>query len=444
LDPDPLIYQTIILAIVSESANEVVGGLVAIGILLFCSGMISASEVGFFSLSAKDINRLKHGSSKSSKLVRSLLKKPDWLLANILVANNFINVGIVIISTYISSYLFSGIENQVVNFLVQMIGVTFLILMFGEMLPKIVAAKFPLKIAKIMSIPLSIAEKVFFPLSYVLIKSTNIVNRRMENKHKKNISIEELSHVIELASEDLKEDKEMLEDIVNSTNLDVKGIMTSRVEVFALEYSSLFTKVLGQIVESGFSRIPIYVDNLDNIKGVLYIKDVLPYIYLQNKEDFKWQKLIRPHFIVPETKKINDLLFDFQNKKLHIAIVVDEYGGVSGLVTLEDILEEFVGEINDESDDNEESFVKIDETLYEFDAITSIVDFCKTVDTDYSNFNELKGDSDSLGGLVLEVFGEIPKKNTKIEIAGFLFTVTAADERRIKKLKVKIPHENKN
>jgi putative hemolysin len=444
LDPDPLIYQPIFLAVASDSVNEVVGGLVAIGILLFCSGMISASEVGFFSLTAKDINRLKHGYSKPSKLVKDLLKKPDWLLANILVANNFVNVGIVIISTYISPYLFSGIENQVVNFLVQMIGVTFLILMFGEMLPKIFAAKFPLKLAKIMSLPLFIAGKLFYPLSYILIKSTGIVNRRLEKKHKKNISIEELSHVIELASEDLKEDKEMLEGIVNSANLDVKEIMTSRVEVFALEYKSLFTKVLGQIVESGFSRIPIYVDNLDNIKGVLYIKDVLPYIYLQNKEDFKWQKLIRPHFIVPETKKINDLLFDFQNKKLHIAIVVDEYGGVSGLVTLEDILEEFVGEINDESDDNEVFFVKIEENLYEFDAKTSIVDFCKTVDTDYSGFHELKGDSDSLGGLVLEIFGEIPKKNTKIEIAGFLFTVTAADERRIKKLKVKIPHENKN
>jgi CBS domain containing-hemolysin-like protein len=206
-----------------------------------------------------------------------------------------------------------------------------------------------------MSLPLFLSqEKYFTHLATSLIKSTGIVNRRLEKKHKKNISIEELSHVIELASEDLKEDKEMLEGIVNSANLDVKEIMTSRIEVFALEYNSLFTKVLGQIVESGFSRIPIYVDNLDNIKGVLYIKDVLPYIYLQNKEDFKWQKLIRPHFIVPETKKINDLLFDFQNKKLHIAIVVDEYGGVSGLVTLEDILEEFVGEINDESEDNEE------------------------------------------------------------------------------------------
>lgn len=444
MDPDPLIYGLTILAITPDSINQVIVGFVVIMILLFCSGMISASEVSFFSLSAKDKNKLKHFSSNSAKLVEKLLKKPDWLLSTILVANNFVNVAIVILSTYLSAYIFAGVENQMIYILIQMVGVTFLILMFGEILPKIIAAKFPVKMAKLMAFPLKYLGKLFFPLSFVLIKSTGIVNRKLLKKHDKNISLEELSHVIELASEDLKDDKEMLEGIVNSVNLDVKEIMTSRIEVFALEYNSLFTKVLGQIVESGFSRIPIYVDNLDNIKGVLYIKDVLPYIYLQNKEDFKWQKLIRPHFIVPETKKINDLLADFQTKKLHIAIVVDEYGGVSGLATLEDILEEIVGEINDESDNNEESFVKLDDQNYEFDAKISIVDFCRVVEAEYSLFHDIKGDSDSLAGLVLEIFGEIPKKNTKLEIADYQFTVTAADDRRIKKLKVKIPDEKQD
>ncbi len=313
-----------------------------------------------------------------------------------------------------------------------------MILLFGEMIPKIFASRFPAKIAKLMARPLSICGTIFYPISFFLIKSTNIVNKRLQKKHKTNISIEELSQAIELASDELKDDKEMLEGIVNSSQLEVKEILTSRVDVFAIEYSDKFTKVIGQIIESGFSRIPVYVDNLDNIKGVLYIKDVLPYIGLQNKEDFKWQKLIRKHFIVPESKKINDLLNDFQTKKLHIAIVVDEYGGVNGLVTLEDILEEFVGDIQDESDAEEESFIKIDDKNYEFDAKTSIVDFCKVIDVEYIDFHDLKGDADTLAGLILELNGEIPKKNDKIHIEGYDFTITAADDRRIKKIKVKI------
>jgi len=418
-------------------------GLAIIAVLLFCSGMVSASEVAYFSLLPKDKNRLKHSKSNSAKQVLKLLEKPDHLLATILVANNFINVAIIILSTYLSAIVFAGISNQLLYFLLQMVGVTFLLLLFGEMLPKIFAGKFPVKIAKIMAFPLFTSGKVFYPLSYILIKSTDIVNKRLKKKKNTNISIEELSQAIELASDDLKEDKDVLEGIVNSANLEVKEIMTSRIDVFAIEYASKFTKVLGQIVESGFSRIPVFVDNLDNIKGILYIKDVLPYISLQNKEDFKWQKLLRSHFIVPETKKINDLLSEFQSKKMHIALVVDEYGGVNGLVTLEDILEEFVGEIHDESDKDSDDnvFVKIDDRNFEFDAKISLVDFCKLTDVEYNRFNELKGESDSLAGLILEIHGEIPKKHSTIIIDGFEFTVTAADERRIKKVKVKIPDE---
>ncbi|HPX75152.1 MAG TPA: gliding motility-associated protein GldE [Bacteroidales bacterium] len=442
MDSEPFINSIILLNATFDTKVVVIEA-IAIVILLFCSGMISASEVAFFSLSAKDLHKLKKSSPKSfSRIVRQL-EKPNWLLSTILIANNFVNISIIILSTYLTQFLFTGMDtNSVVYILLQLVLVTFLILLFGEIMPKILAAKVPIKAAKAMSLPLLIIGVIFYPISYLLIKSTNFINKRLEKRHKNKISIEELSHVIELAGEDLKEDKEMLEGIVNSINLSAKEIMTSRIDVFALDYNLTFSEVVEGIVNSGFSRIPVYVENLDNIKGVLYIKDVLPYIYLQNKDEFKWQKLIKPHFIVPESKNINDLLKNFQDKKLHIAIVVDEYGGVSGLVTLEDVLEEFVGEITDESDEDEETlFEKIDDKTYVFDAKISLVDFCKIIDVDYSIFNEIKGDSDSLAGLILEVNGEIPKQNKVLEIAGFLFTIIDSDKRKIIKIKTKLPDE---
>ena len=442
MDSEPFINSIILLNATFDTKVVVIEA-IAIVILLFCSGMISASEVAFFSLSAKDLHKLKKSSPKSfSRIVRQL-EKPNWLLSTILIANNFVNISIIILSTYLTQFLFTGMDtNSVVYILLQLVLVTFLILLFGEIMPKILAAKVPIKAAKAMSLPLLIIGVIFYPISYLLIKSTNFINKRLEKRHKNKISIEELSHVIELAGEDLKEDKEMLEGIVNSINLSAKEIMTSRIDVFALNYNLTFSEVVEGIVNSGFSRIPVYVENLDNIKGVLYIKDVLPYIYLQNKDEFKWQKLIKPHFIVPESKNINDLLKNFQDKKLHIAIVVDEYGGVSGLVTLEDVLEEFVGEITDESDEDEETlFEKIDDKTYVFDAKISLVDFCKIIDVDYSIFNEIKGDSDSLAGLILEVNGEIPKQNKVLEIAGFLFTIIDSDKRKIIKIKTKLPDE---
>ncbi len=442
MDSEPFINSIILLNAAFDTKVVIIEA-IAIVVLLFCSGMISASEVAFFSLSAKDLHKLKKTSPKSFERIVRQLERPNWLLSTILIANNFVNITIIILSTYLTQYLFAGMDtNSVAYILLQLVLITFLILLFGEIMPKILAAKIPVKAAKAMSLPLLILSIIFYPISYLLIHSTNFINKRLEKKHKNKISIEELSHVIELAGEDLKEDKEMLEGIVNSINLSAKEIMTSRIDVFALDYNLTFSKVVEGIVNSGFSRIPVYVDNLDNIKGVLYIKDVLPYIYLQNKDDFKWQKLIKPHFIVPESKNINELLKNFQDKKLHIAIVVDEYGGVSGLVTLEDVLEEFVGEINDESDEDEETlFEKIDDKTYVFDAKISLVDFCKIIDVDYSIFNEIKGESDSLAGLILEVNGEIPKQNKVLEIAGFLFTIIDSDERKIIKIKTKLPDE---
>ena len=411
-------------------------GIIIVLILLACSGSISASETGFFGLTANDKEKIRKSKTAKGKLIAKLLSEPEKLLATILVANNFINIAIVIITAFISDRLFASVQSPVLVIIFQTVVITFIILLFGEMIPKILAAKYPLSISKFMAYPLWILEPLCYPFSIILVKSTNAVKKRLQNKHTSEISIEDLSQAIELASDDLKDDREMLEDIVNSSSLDAREIMTSRVDVFAIEYESKFSKVIGDIVESGFSRIPIYEDNLDNIKGILYIKDVLAHV---DEHDYDWHTLIRPHYIIPETKKIKDLLSDFQSKKMHIAIVIDEYGGVSGIVTLEDILEEFVGEIHDEFDTDENMFNKIDDRTYEFDAKTSIVDFCKIFDVDYELFQESKGESETLAGMILEVNQEIPVKDKVISIKGFDFVVTASNERRIKKIKVTLP-----
>ncbi len=441
MDPEPYLNTAIFLNISGNADTFTLISIFATAILLIFSGLISGSEVAFFSINKNELIKLKSSKSKNCKLIIKTLDSPNYLLATILIANNFINIAIIILSTYITTTFLEGVENKVLIILTQLIGVTFLILLIGEIFPKIIAGKKPVRFAKIMALPIRILYIIFYPASYILVNSTKFVNKKVEAKHKSNISIEELSHAIELASEELKEEKEMLEGIVNSTNLEVKDIMTQRINVFAIEYNSSFPEILDKIIDAAYSRIPVYSENLDNIKGILYIKDLLPYIYLTNKEDFRWQKLVRNHYLVPETKKINELLKEFQTKKLHIAIVVDEYGGVSGIVTLEDILEEFVGEINDESDLEEKLYEKTAENEYIFDAKTSIVDFCKLFDIDYKDFQEIKGESDSLAGLLLEINGEIPEKNKTINVLNFEFSVVAADERRIKKIKVKKTHE---
>lgn len=411
--------------------------IISVIILLICSGLISASEISFFSLSNHNINKIRQEKTTISKKILALLKKPEYLLSTILIANNFVNISITLISTFLTAILLKDIDNSIVIVLIQLVGITFLILFFGEILPKTIATKKYYKITKIMVYPLTLLKYICFPLSYLLIKFTNIIKKRIKKKDIDKISIEEISEAISYAS-DLDEEKEMLEDIVNSNSLDVKEIMTSRIDVFAIDYNSPFTKIIGQIVESGFSRIPVYVDNLDNIKGILYIKDVLPFLNIEDKENFYWQKLIRQAFIVPENKKIIELLSDFQERKQHIAIIVDEYGGVSGIATLEDVLEEYIGEIHDESDtegDNN-SYTKIANNIYEFDAKTSIIDFCKITDIDYNIFQEIKGDSETIAGLLLETNGTIPQKNTKISINNIDFIILASNERKIIKVKI--------
>lgn len=411
--------------------------IISVIILLICSGLISASEISFFSLSNHNINKIRQEKTTISKKILALLKKPEYLLSTILIANNFVNISITLISTFLTAILLKDIDNSIVIVLIQLVGITFLILFFGEILPKTIATKKYYKITKIMVYPLTILKYLCFPLSYLLVKFTNIIKKRIKKKDIDKISIEEISEAISYAS-DLDEEKEMLEDIVNSNSLDVKEIMTSRIDVFAIDYNSPFTKIIGQIVESGFSRIPVYVDNLDNVKGILYIKDVLPYLNIEDKENFYWQKLIRQAFIVPENKKIIELLSDFQKRKQHIAIIVDEYGGVSGIATLEDILEEYIGEIHDESDTegDDNSYTKIADNIYEFDAKTSLIDFCKITDIDYNIFQEQKGDSETIAGLLLETNRTIPPKNTKISINNIDFIILASNERRIIKVKI--------
>ncbi|MFV0554771.1 MAG: gliding motility-associated protein GldE [Mangrovibacterium sp.] len=411
--------------------------LLVIIILLILSALISGSEVAYFSLSPNDRQQLSGEEDKQSGMVLENLAQPDYLLATILVTNNFVNVGIVMLSTFAMNSLVDFSQAPILGFIVQVVIVTFFLLLFGEVIPKVYAAKNAMTVAKMMSVPLFLLGKLFSPINKVLIRSTSLVNKRMQKKQSTNISVDELSHALELTDDlELNEDKEILEGIVNFGSKTAEEIMTPRVDVQAIDIADSLDHLVNVINNSGYSRIPVFEDNQDNVKGVLYIKDLLPYI---NKvDDFKWQEIIRPPFFVPESKKIDDLLEDFQKNKVHLAVVVDEYGGNSGIVTLEDILEEIVGDISDEFDEDQSFFTRISENKYLFDGKTLIDDFCKVTHTDPSLFSKMKGVADTLAGLILEIKGEIPKQNAKVDFENISFTVDMVDNRRIKKIKVEI------
>lgn len=421
--------------IVKQLTLGVVLAIVAILILLFTSAIISGSEVAFFSLTPVDLNRLKKGKSKLSQTVIQLLNYPEKLLATILVTNNFINVGIVIISTYITNSVFDFSNAETFGFFFQLIIITFLILFFGEILPKLYANRHAVSFSKFMARPLVVFQKIFWPVSSVLIRSTSFMNKRMAQK-KRNLSINELSDALELTENSLTEEKKILKGIVKFGNIDVREIMKSRVDVVGADYQARFNDLLSAIINSGYSRIPIYEESFDHIKGILYIKDLLP--YLQENEDFNWQKLIRTSYYVPETKKINDLLKEFQTNKIHMAIVIDEYGGTSGIVTLEDILEEIVGEITDESDEEVPIYTMIDVNNYLFDGKILLNDFYKVLNTEENIFDDVKGEADTLAGLILEIRGEMPRKNDIITYKNFTFHIKSVDTRRIKQMLVNI------
>ena len=414
---------------------EILAAILVVLFLLLSSALVSGAEVAFFSLSPNDLEKLRKSRSKNSKLLLKLIEIPERLLATILVANNFINIGIVIISAYITSSLFDFSQNPTTGFVIQVIIIAFLILFFGEILPKIYAHYFSLRFARIMARPLIISEKIFRPLGSFLIVSTSFVKKKFPLK-KMNISMDELSDALELAEDETDEDQSILKGIVKFVNLYVREIMTSRVDVVGVDITLKFRSLIELINESGYSRIPVYDKNFDNIKGILYIKDLLPHI--QKPDTFNWQSLIRPPYYVPETKKIDDLLKEFQTNKIHLAIVVDEYGGTSGIITLEDILEEIIGEITDETDEDETLYTQIDNNTYVFEGKSQLNDFYKILNLDEHIFDEVKGEADTLAGLILEIKGEFPGKNDLIQYNDFEFKIIAVDKRRIKKIQVTI------
>jgi putative hemolysin len=432
----PLSYLILISGIgINAPDFKLIIGLLVIIVLLIGSGLMSASEVAFFSLRPEEIENLKTNKDKKSGTILKLYDNPEKLLSTVLVANNTINIAIVLLAAFLSSKIFDFSSEPVLGFIINVVAITFLLLFFGEVMPKVYASRNHLAIARSMAHPLSVLEKVFKPITSLLIFSSSFVKKRT-GTHRSNISMVDLSDALELTSDDFTEDEKILKGIVNFGNINVSAIMCSRTDVTAIDIKSGFDKIVPVIISSGFSRIPVYSGSFDAVKGILYAKDVLP--YTNNPGNFKWQALLRPPYFVPETKKINDLLKEFQTKKMHMAVVIDEYGGTSGIITLEDILEEIVGEITDESDEDQNLYRKIDEKTYVFEAKILLNDFCKVFDIDEDIFEEVRGESETLAGLILELTGEIPQKDQIIKYRDFSFRIESADRRRIKEIRVEI------
>lgn len=435
-DPEPLLiffFATFDVAALLNGA--------ALLILLLCSALISGTEVAFFSLSQTDLDTLS-SDKKDEALIISLLEKPRKLLATILITNNFINILIVLLFATLAENLFGYFDYQIdvyffqlpLRFLIEVILVTILILLFGEVLPKVYASRNALRFSKLMSKFISSVNVLLTPFSLPLISLTKWVENRLGNKNN-SISVETLSQALELTSEGAttKDEQKILEGIVNFGNTETIQIMKPRIDIFALSDEESYEEVLEKILKNGYSRNPVYQENIDNIIGVLYAKDLLAHL---NKKNFKWQGLIREPFFVPENRKLDDLLGDFRERKNHLAIVVDEYGGTSGLVTLEDVIEEIVGDINDEFDDDDLSYSRIDANNFIFEGKTTIKDFCRVLDDeDEQIFEEAKGESETLAGFLLEISGKFPKKGEKINFNKYTFTIEAVDVRRIQQIK---------
>lgn len=414
----------------------VVIGIAVILLLLIASALISGSEVAFFALGPADISKLEDHKGRVPKVVNDLLAQPESLLATILIANNFVNVSIVILSTWVSQNIFDFSGSPVLGFILQTIVITFIILLVGEIVPKVYATRFSVRFAYFMAIPVQSLRTLFKPFAGILVRSTSRVQRRIKDR-KRIISMDDLSQALELTGEELEDDERILKGIVKFGQTDVREVMKSRVDVVAVNISVGFSELIDLITETGYSRIPVYVSDFDHIKGILYVKDLLPHI--NKPSNFRWQSLIRPPYFVPLNKKINDLLEEFQKQKIHLAMVVDEYGGTSGLVTLEDILEEIVGEISDESDEEESLYKKIDKKTYSFEAKILLNDFYRVLELPDEVFDSIKGEAETLAGLILELHGEIPDKNDRFTYNGFTFIIEEVDERRISHVRVELP-----
>ena len=415
--------------------------LLVIALLLGASAFMSASEVGFFSLTPHHRNEMESSNDEADRGVLKLLEQPEYLLATILISNNFVNVAIVILSAFFIDSLFDFSQIPMLKFVIQTGVITFLLLLFGEIMPKVYATQNPLKMTRKAYKTFGLLNKILKPFSKILVNSTHVVNKRLAKRRHNNLSIDELSEALELTTEANNEEKEILKGIVNFGNTTVDGVMTSRLDMVTVDLKTPYSEVLNTVIELGYSRIPVLQDSQDNIRGILYIKDLLPHLTKTNS--FKWQSLIRPAFFVPETKKIDDLLRDFQKNKIHVAIVVDEFGGTLGMITMEDILEEVVGDISDEYDEDEALYTKIDDTTYLFEAKIQLNDFFKVTNIESDIFEDKTDEVDTLAGLLLELKGDIPSLSEQITFGDYTFEILAVDNRRIQKVKLYITSETK-
>jgi gliding motility-associated protein GldE len=415
------------------SAGAIIALVLAV-LLLFASGFASGSEIAFFSLTPSDLNELDLEKNPADQKIEQLRADSERTLATILITNNLVNVTIIMLCNYFFAQVFHFGTAYWLQFLVVTVLLTFLLLLFGEIIPKVYCGQHALQVCRTFAGTIVSLRSLFYPLSSILIRSGALVANVVQ-KENHVLSVDDLEQALELTDKtELKEEQNMLEGIVRFGDETAKEVMTSRQDVVALEFRSSFPDVLKSIVENNYSRIPVYQESIDNIRGILYIKDLLP--HLSKPSNFRWQSLIRPSYFVPETKKIDDLLRDFQENKVHIAVVVDEFGGTSGIVTLEDILEEIVGEINDEYDEEERTYVRVNANTYIFEGKTLLSDFYKILHLDDDVFEEVEGEADTLAGLLLELKGDFPQRNEQIEYGNFRFEIQAIDGHRISRIKV--------
>lgn len=406
-------------------------------LLLYASGFVSASEIAFFSLSPSDLSKIEENEHPSDSRIKALLDDSERLLATILISNNFVNVTIIMLCNFFFASVIDFGDAKLLEFLLITVVLTFLLLLFGEIMPKIYSAQNTLKFCRKAAPVISVLLSVFKPVSNLLVHSTFLINKLTRKRKVPNLSVDDLSQALELTDKnEISEESNMLKGIIRFGEETAEEVMTSRLDIVDLEINTPFPDVIKCIVDNAYSRIPVYEESRDNIKGILYIKDLLP--YLDKGADFKWQNLIRPAYFVPETKMIDDLLRDFQANKIHIAIVVDEFGGTSGIVTMEDIIEEIVGEINDEYDEEERTYVKISENVYIFEGKTLLSDFYKLAEIDPDDFESVAGDADTLAGLLLELKGEFPVLHEVINFNRYRFEILEMDARRIVKVKVTV------
>lgn len=433
---DPYPSLILLAEVNSISASYFIFNAIIFILLLIASGLISGSEVAFFSLNSDDIANMDEERNPRARKVIQLVDQPKSLLSTVLILNNLVNIAIVTLTTFVTWTVFGAGATGIVIVLIQTIGVTFAIVFFGEIVPKVFATKAKVPFSLMMAPIIYFFSVLVRPLSSFLMGISNVIEKRIEKKGY-SLSVNELNQALEITADDTsEEEKEILKGIVNFGTLAVKQVMKSRLEITAVEYSTDFHELMDKINKSGYSRIPVFRETIDNVEGILYIKDLLPHI--DEDEHFEWQSLIRKSLFVPENKKVDTLLKDFQRKRIHMAIVVDEYGGTSGLVTLEDLIEEIIGEINDEFDDVEDFFFKeIDPSTFVFEGRISLNDFCKKLEIDPQIFEDVKGESESLGGLLLELNSALPKNGAKLVFDKFEFTILAVDTKKIKKVKVR-------